>query len=368
MTSHSVDPRWNLTAEVIAENLAIAHGEVVSVFLTDYQSYALAEAFCAEVYRRGARPHVLLTDERLDRIALTFADLNSLSTPSRLEVESMRASDVHVSFRGMVPPAETQSTEPTDAAQRLAAQRRAKGIVSDLRWKHTRWALVRVPTDAWARFVGLEPTELYESFFAGCLLDWSSLSAQWGELADRLNGTQTVRILSADTDLRLDVTGRRAAVFAGQANWPDGEVATAPLEDQVDGHISFPGRFYFAGAAIEDLRLEFSAGRVSSVTASTGAELARELIRTDSGSDRVGELGIGLNGAMTVWTRDLLMDEKILGTVHIALGRAYPECGGINESSLHWDIVKDLRAGAPSGGGSLYFDDREVMRDGVALW
>jgi aminopeptidase len=142
----------------------------------------------------------------------------------------------------------------------------------------------------------------------------------------------------------------------------------APVDDRVDGHITFPGTAIFAGYEFEGLRLVFERGQVVDVRAHRGADLARALIDTDTdaGSCRVGELGIGLSTVVQQWTGDLFIDEKILGTVHIALGRAYPECGGVNMSSLHWDIVKDLRHTA-GGGGTLAIDGDPIIDDGHVM-
>jgi len=358
--------RWREVARVVADGVAVTEGEIVGIFLTDHESFAAVEAFAAEVYRRGAHPHVILTDERLDRVALELSDAASLARVPVIEAESMRLSDVHVSFRGMVPPDRLDESDAFPA--KLAAQRKAKGVISGLRWQETRWAIVRVPTLAWARYRGIDPDVLFDEFFAGCTLDWQHEREAWKELADRLNRTEVVRIVAPDTDLSLRVGGRTAVVFAGEANWPDGEVATAPLDHGVDGYITFADAFTFASATFSGLRLEFRDGAVVSVSAAEGEEVARALLDTDDGSRRVGELGIGLNPSMSRWTGDLLLDEKILGTVHIALGRAYPECGGTNRSSLHWDIVKDLRPGSAGGAGSIYFDGEPVILDGSPVW
>ena len=347
--------RWDELAVRVADGTRVAAGARVSVFLTSEEALPAADAFVDECYRRGALPQVVLSDERFDRHALRHASLDVLASPAPLEAWSMEWADVHVSFRGMAPPVD----EPADP-ERLAAQRQGKGRVSTLRWQHTRWALVRVPTPGWSAMIGADHDTVLREFFDGCLADWAGYRDEWQRLADRLGPEQVAHIRSDDTDLSLPVGGRQWVVFAGENNFPDGELATAPIETAVEGHIAFPGRFWFAGAAIEDLRLEFTAGQVTRVDASEGAEVARRLLSMDAGAGRVGELGIGLNPSVRTMTGDLLIDEKILGTVHIALGRAYPECGGVNDSALHWDIVKDLRV--PSG--HLSVGQVEIIRAG----
>ena len=126
------------------------------------------------------------------------------------------------------------------------------------------------------------------------------------------------------------------------------------------GRIRFPGTLSFGGVLVRDLELEFDEGLVVAERAAEGLGFVRELLGADPGARRVGELGFGTNAALATPTGDLLIDEKILGTVHVALGRAYPECGGVNSSSLHWDIVKDLR-----DGGELWADDVPLIRGGV---
>jgi aminopeptidase len=350
--------RWGELAARVADGTKVGDGARVSIFLTSEEALPAADAFVEECYRRGALPQVVLSDERFDRHALRYASTETLGEPAPLEAWSMEWADVHVSFRGMTPPV----AESMDA-DRLAAQRQGKGRVSTLRWQHTRWALVRVPTPGWSAMIGADHDQLLTEFFDGCLADWATYRDRWQRLADRLAPEEVAHIRSDDTDLRLTVRDRRWVVFAGENNFPDGELATAPVETEVEGHITFPGRFWFAGAPITDLRLEFTEGLVSRVDASEGADLARKLLSMDSGAGRVGELGIGLNPEVQSMTGDLLIDEKILGTVHIALGRAYPECGGTNESSLHWDIVKDLRV--PSG--NLSVGAVPIISDGRAV-
>jgi aminopeptidase len=355
--SNVADLRWNDLAGQLIAGTSVVEGSAVAIFMTDVSVMPAVEAFVAECYRIGALPQVIAADERFDRLAVEFASEAVLSSAAPLELASMEWADVHVSFRGMVAPA-----SGLDEA-RVALQRAGKGAVSTARWQHTRWCLVRVPTPEWAELAGVNYEPLLDEFFGGCLADWGTLKPRWDDLCAELSSASTVRIISSDTDISFGVAGRSWISFSGEANLPDGEIATAPLDDRVDGHITFPGTFWFAGVAVTDLRLEFSEGVVTTSHATAGAEFVERLLSTDAGARRVGELGIGTNALMRTLTGDLLIDEKILGTAHLALGRAYPDCGGVNESSLHWDIVKDLRA----PGSFLTVDEVRLIADGVVV-
>ncbi|WP_052193429.1 aminopeptidase [Microbacterium sp. ZOR0019] len=341
--------RWQELAEHLAAVNEVGEGTKVSVFATTSSALDAVDAFVEEVYRRGGMPQVLLVEEKYDRFALEHASASLLREAAPLELASMQWADVHVSFRGMEPPADEID------GTRLSLQREGKGVVSTARWQGTRWTLVRIPTPEWAALIGVPRAQLEEEFFAGTLADWTVHRAHLDRLCAELNNASLVHILDEDTDLRLNCRGRTWVPFAGEANLPDGEVATAPMEDGVDGHIAFPGSFWFGGATITDLRLEFVEGQVERVSAARGLDLVERILDAD-GARRVGELGIGTNPHVRTMTGDLLIDEKILGTVHIALGRSYPQCGGRNESAIHWDIVKDLRSS-----GRLEADGRVLI-------
>lgn len=343
---------WTELARHLARVNDVDEGTRVGVFATTPGVLDAVAAFVEEVYRRGGLPQVILSEERYDRFALAHASEATLQAPAPMELASMAWADVHVSFRGMALPDETLD------GGRLSLQREGKGIVSTARWRNTRWTLVRVPSAEWAELIGVPMAQLEEEFFAGTLGDWDSHRGRIQAACDTLSAIRRVRIVDEDTDLRMDCSTRAWIPFAGEENLPDGEIATAPLEDRTEGHITFPGSFWFAGARVSDLHLEFSAGSVVAASASHGEDFVHRMLEVP-GARRIGELGLGTNPHVRTMTGDLLIDEKILGTVHIALGRGYPECGGVNESPIHWDIVKDLR-----GGGTLRADSRVLIEGG----
>jgi aminopeptidase len=353
------DVDWSGIGRLVADGVSMSAGDRVSVFVTDASVMDAVAAFVDEGWRRGAVVQVLATDERFDAGALRWADVSVLGAPMPLEAAAMEWSDVHVSFRAMTDP--VVDADPA----RIAALRRGRGAVSTMRWQGTRWALVRVPTRRWAEAMDLDAGMLLREWVASFDADWADAGQRMQALCDRLAGGRTAVIQDEWGVLELGLEGRVWVPFAGSANWPDGEVATAPVETRVDGRIRFPGRLSFAGVVVRDLELELAGGLIVAERATEGLSFVRELLDADEGARRIGELGVGTNAALTTMTGDLLIDEKILGTVHIAAGRAYPECGGVNASSLHWDIVKDLRGAGGVAPGSLRVDGEWLVRDGV---
>ncbi|MDX6506506.1 MAG: aminopeptidase [Gaiellaceae bacterium] len=232
-----------------------------------------------------------------------------------------------------------------------------------------RWVLTGYPTSAAAQDAEMSLAEYEDFLYAAALLDggdpvarWRAFSEELARAAEFMNGKEELRIVAEDTDLTLTFGGRTWIAADGHENFPDGEVFTAPHETGVEGTIRFTYPAVFRGRQVDDVRLRFQEGEVVEATAARAQDFLEEMIAVDDGARRVGELAFGLNEAVTLFTRNILFDEKIGGTVHLALGSAYPECGGENRSALHWDMICDLRAGS-----EVYADGELVYRDGRFL-
>jgi aminopeptidase len=327
----------------------IAMGEV--------ESYQLARGVYEAVIAAGGLPQVQFLSEELRHSLLAHGDAQQLAWVPEIEAYGMQWADVYIALRG----AFDLDIHDDIPADRLAVNQAAQGRVSTLRWQNTRWSLVRVPNQALARQAGVPLERLNEMFFAGCLLDWDAAARRWRDWAAGVADGREVRIVAPGTDLRFSVEGRTWIVADGRTNMPDGELMTAPVTETVDGVITFENPAVLGGRRMHDLRLRWEQGVLVEATASTHEDYLRSVLATDDGATAIGEFGIGTNPHVDVVCDDILLDEKINGTVHVALGRAYPECGGTNESAIHWDIVKDLR-----GGGAVLIDGREVV-DGTGL-
>ena len=203
--------------------------------------------------------------------------------------------------------------------------------------------------------------EFADFLYGACLRDWDAERERMQRYADRFDAADEVRIVADGTDLRLSLSGRAMKVDAGGANIPGGEFFGCPVEDSAEGTIAFTEfPAVYQGREYTGIRLRFEGGRVVDASADTGEADLLEVLDGDEGARRLGELGIGCNPGITRYMRNTLFDEKIDGTVHLALGNGLPDLGGTNVSRIHWDIVKDLRL----PGTRLELDGVVVQEDG----
>ena len=226
------------------------------------------------------------------------------------------------------------------------------------------WVRCQFPCPALAQDAGMSMPEFEDFVYGACLLDWDAEAHKMSRIAERFERAREVRIVAEGTDLTLGIEGRECVVDAGYNNMPGGEVFSCPLEDAADGTITF-GEFpaVHQGREVEGARLVFRAGRVVEASAKRGEDVLLGTLETDAGARGIGELGIGCNPAIRRHMKNTLFDEKIYGTIHIAVGSGIPMAGGRNESALHWDLVKDLR-----DGGRLLCDGELVQEDGEWLF
>jgi aminopeptidase len=247
-------------------------------------------------------------------------------------------------------PENTRALAEIDPAT-IARAARARAPILEARLEK-RWCGTIWPTPALAQEAGMSDDD-YAAFLNRALfLDrpdpvaaWRELSDRQSKIVDRLSGAGEIRIEADGTDLRLRVDGRTWINSNGRRNMPSGEVFTGPLEDSANGTIRFTIPSNPRGAVVEDVELTFEDGKVTRATAARGQAYLDAALATDPGARFLGELGIGTNFGIDRPTGSILLDEKIGGTVHLALGRSYPETGGTNVSALHWDLICDLRAG-----------------------
>ncbi|MCY4018059.1 MAG: aminopeptidase [Chloroflexi bacterium] len=356
----ATDPRWKAVADVLVHySTTVQRGERVMIAMGEIDTFPLAHAVYESCIKAGAYPQVQLLSEKLRHSLLEHGSAEQHRWLPEIEAHGMAWADVYFGLRG----AYDLSLHDDIPAAALAANQAAMGVISTLRWQETRWCLVRVPNAALARQADTDLATIEDMFFAACLLDYGAASEGWHRQAARLEGSESVRIVAGDeTDLSFSVRGRQWMVFDGKINLPDGEIYTAPVNRTLNGKIHFELPGVLGGQLVHDIRLAWQDGELIQASASSNEAFLLQILETDAGSRRLGEFAFGMNPYVNRFCKDILIDEKIGGTIHLALGRAYPECGGVNQSSIHWDLIKDLRQT-----GSVVVDDAPVLVDGEIL-
>jgi aminopeptidase len=216
-----------------------------------------------------------------------------------------------------------------------------------------RWAITMFPTNAYAQDANMSLSDFEEFVYNACFLNdedpvarWRELSSQQQRLVNWLKGKRTIHVKGQDTDLTLSIEGRDFINADGKKNFPDGEFFTSPVETSANGYIRYSFPASFNGRSVEDVRLRFENGVVVEATAAQGQDYLENMLGMDEGARRLGEFAFGNNRNVDRCTKNILFDEKMGGTIHLALGNGFAEVGGVNTSALHWDMVCDLRQGS----------------------
>lgn len=351
-----MDPRWKELARILVTYSAkVRPDERVMIAMGEVETLPLTTALYEACIQAGALPQVHFLSETLRHSLLKYGNDAQLAWVPEIEAQGMEWADVYFGLRG----AYNLHMHDDIAAERLARNQAAQGKVSTLRWQKTRWSVVRVPNNAFAFQAGSDYESVENMFFNACLLDWEEETRKWAAWGARLDGGRQVRLVGNETDLTFSIEGRRWMVGDGTINMPDGELATAPVTSTLNGHVTFEWPGVLGGRLMHNIRLAWEQGTLVHASSSTNEAYLQRILATDEGASLLGEFAMGTNPHVDRFTKDILIDEKIGGTVHMALGRAYPECGGTNQSAIHWDIVKDIREQ-----GAVHVDGRVVLEGG----
>jgi aminopeptidase len=232
---------------------------------------------------------------------------------------------------------------------------------------HTKWVVLRWPSPAMAQQADMSTEAFEDYFFRVCNLDYAKLSRAMDPLVTWLEKTDRVRIVAPGTDLHFSIKGIPVVKCDGRLNIPDGEVYTAPVRDSIEGVIRYNAPTIYQGATFSEVQLTFEQGRIVSARAGdeSSTKKLNEILDSDEGARYVGEFALGLNPHITRPIRDILFDEKIMGSIHLTPGQAYETADNGNRSQIHWDLV--LIQTEARGGGELYFDDELVRRNGIFM-
>ena len=326
------------------------------------QSVALGRAIHNALLERGAWPLIRVAPGELAADFFRHARAAALDGFAPIELAEAQAADCAIAITA---PANASALASVDPAL-IARAGKARAPVQEARLQK-RWCSTVWPTSALAQQASMGDAE-YAAFVARALFlnrpdpvaAWVELSERQERLVERLSEAREIRIEADGTDIILRVEGRTWINSDGKRNMPSGEIFTGPIENSATGTVRFTIPTGPRGVEVSGVKLTFREGEVVAASAERGERYLREALATDEGARFLGELGIGTNEGIDRPTGLILLDEKIAGTVHLALGRSYPETGGRNSSALHWDLICDLRTG-----GRVSVDDEVINEDGI---
>lgn len=362
--AHSISSYYQKIAQTLVwHSCAVQVGERVLIEAIDVDD-DLISMVALEVQAAGGVPFVVKKSQRLMVELGNIHETEDLDILAESELLLLKKCACLIGLRAPLNLHESKGLQPE------ARQRILKHFVSPVHYqyrnKHVRWVYFRVPTQAMAQLSEMPTPQFFEYYFEAMSIDYPSLHQKMIPLQDLIDQTTEVRITHPNgTDLRFKLGGLGSYISAGNKNLPDGEIFTTPLVDSANGHIRFniPSTYY--GHSFDEISLEFKNGKVVGSDAGRFSSQLAEILDTDEGARHLGEFAFGVHPGITTPINDILFDEKMQGSIHLALGNAYPVSDNGNRSAIHWDLI--LAQSPEYGGGEVYFDDRLIRKDGVFI-
>lgn len=358
------DPRVQKLAQTLVEySVKVKPGDWVVI-----SCHPLAEELAAEVLRytlrAGGNPSVLMGVGATQRVFLEEAGEEQLKWLSPFDRLPFEQADVFISLDASentrnLSMVDSQKQQTRSAARREIMQAYMRRSASG----ELRWTLTRVPCQAYAQEADMSLSDYADFVYRACKVDqadpvalWNEIEADQKRLVDWLQGKKQVHLRGGNIDIQMSIEGRTFVNSTAHHNMPGSEIFTGPVEDSVNGWVAYTYPAIYLGREVDGVRLEFKDGKVVNATAAKNEEYLQKMLDMDAGARFLGELGIGTNFGIDRFTKSILYDEKMGGTIHMALGMSYPETGGKNQSSLHWDMICDMR------------NDSEILVDGELFY
>lgn len=352
--------------EILAKNLlgysvALQPGERILIEIRGRDTLELAKELIREATRIGAVPFWYYNDPSLVRHWIQSASEGQFEAFGKLHLKLMKECDAWLGLYGDDNPFEFSDV---DSEQLKNYQRLYVGPVHlEERVKNTKWCILTFPTNSMAQLAEMSLEAFEDFYYDVCCLDYAKMSKAMDALAELMEKTDGVRIVAPGTDVCFSIKDMPVVKCNGKENIPDGEVFTAPVKDSLSGRITFNTPALARGFLFHDISLEFHGGKVVDASCAAGTEKLNEILDTDEGARYVGEFALGVNPFILRPIKDALFDEKIAGSLHLAVGACGEETPNGNDSAIHWDLVQIQTN--EQGGGEIYFDGELIRKDGV---
>lgn len=352
---------YELARVMLNHSLHVKPKEKVLISVSDL-GLPLGKAVYQECLKMGAVPLMDVSVSGLDYPFFTLANDYQIEQIAEEVVKAkIKWADAYVRIVADENLRELSQVDPAKMMKRTKLVRPLMDPMID----SDRWILTWYPTPAMAQEAGVSVEWMRNFYFDACLVDYKKMEKELKGLEKLMDEGNEIHVVGQMTDLHVNIKGRLSQACFGERNIPDGECFLAPITNGVNGEVYFELPTLAYGKEVSGIHLEFKDGKVINATAERGDDALQQMLDTDPGARYLGEFAIGANFNVTRGMMNTLFDEKIGGTIHMALGRAYREKkgGGENESAIHWDIVKDMRL----PGSVLTIDDRVVLKNGKLL-
>ncbi len=355
-----MDPRIKKLAEnLVNYSCRVKKGDKVMVECVGSSGIPLVKALVKEIYKIGAAPFIDLKDSSITRELLKECSVKQLDSMAKYELVRIKEMDAFIGIRASDNISELSDIVPEKIGVYM---KHFVEAVNEERVDNTLWVVLRYPNNSMAQLANTSMESFEDFYFNVCNLDYSKMSKAMDNLVELMNKTDKVHITGKGTDLAFSIKDIPAIKCAGEYNIPDGEVFTAPVKISVKGRITFNCPTIYQGITYENISLSFEKGKIVKASASDTERINR-VLDTDNGSRYIGEFALGVNPYIIKPMKDILFDEKIMGSFHFTPGRCYKEAPNGNDSAIHWDMV--CIQTPEYGGGKIYFDDVLIRKDGM---
>ncbi len=348
-----------LASNLLSHSINLQKGEKILIEIIGMDAIPLGKELIKQSEKIGALPFFNIVDYGIMREMLINATQEQMQIYAKHDLERMKDMNAYIGVRASTNTAELNGI--SKEKMEIYNKYYTLPVHFEERVKHTRWCILRYPNASMAQMSNMSTENFEDFYFNVCTLDYDKMSKAMDPLVKLMNKTKNIHIIGEGTDLTFSIEGIPAEKYMGTFNIPDGEVATAPVKNSVNGYITYNTETRYNGVLFNNIRFEFKDGKIVKATSNKTKEL-NEILDIDEGSRYIGEFAIGLNPYIEKPIGDTLFDEKIKGSFHFTPGDSLEESDNGNSSSIHWDIVNIQTP--EYGGGEIWFDDILVRKDG----
>lgn len=348
-----------LANNLLNHSISLQPNEDILIEVLGEDGIPLAKELIVQAEKIGARAYFNIIDYEILRAMLKNCTEEQIKRYAKFDLVRMKDVDCYIGIRATKNIAELNGIE--NEKIELYNKYYTLPVHFEERVKNTRWCILRYPNNSMAQMSNMSLEEFEDFYFDVCNVDYDKMSKSMDVLVNLMNKTDKVHIIGKETDLTFSIKGIPAEKYCGNFNIPDGEVASAPIKDSVNGYITYNTETSYNGKKFNNIKFEFENGKIIKATANDTEEL-NKILDTDEGARYIGEFAIGLNPYVEKPIGDTLFDEKVKGSFHFTPGDSLEESDNGNRSSIHWDIV--MIQTPEYGGGEIWFDDVLVRKDG----